>query len=169
VPSRKAAGFTDILANVRHGSRRDAFLFALTQDRGLGHSHADKRKKVTTILGDAELRSWSDAVIARMCDVSPPFVGTMRDKLGIADDGVRRGADGKVKNVKNIGAKPKPKADTGPKPKAAPPTPRRSRTSRAPSRTREVIQTVWSRRRRRRTGTAPRSRSPSSPPSRRRS
>jgi hypothetical protein len=110
VPSRKAAGFTDILANVRRGSRRDAFLFGLTQDRGLGHSHADKRKKVTKILGDAELRSWSDAVIARMCDVSPPFVGKMRGELGIADDGVRRGADGKVKNTKNIGAKPKPKS-----------------------------------------------------------
>jgi len=76
----KAAGFTEIEANIIEGTRRDAILYSVgaNDDHGLRRSNEDKRRSVTILLDDFEWSEWSDSEIARACKVSSVFVNKIR-------------------------------------------------------------------------------------------
>jgi ParB-like chromosome segregation protein Spo0J len=79
----KAAGFTEIEANIIEGTRRDAVLYSVgaNDDHGLRRSNEDKRRSVTILLDDFEWSEWSDSDIARACKVSSVFVNKIRKLL----------------------------------------------------------------------------------------
>jgi N6-adenosine-specific RNA methylase IME4/transposase-like protein len=79
----KRAGKTEIEAEVLHGTRRDAVLFALKANasHGLPFSNADKRRAVTLLLQDGEWQRWSNREIARQCGVDEKTVRTRRRQL----------------------------------------------------------------------------------------
>jgi hypothetical protein len=74
------AGRTHLGAIIRHGSARDAFLYAVHANgrQGVPLSRADKRAAVARLLEDAEWSKLSDREIARRCAVSQPFVSKLR-------------------------------------------------------------------------------------------
>jgi hypothetical protein len=76
----KAAGFTEIEANIIEGTRRDAILYSVgaNDDHGLRRSNEDKLRSVTILLDDFEWSEWSDSEIARACKVSSVFVNKIR-------------------------------------------------------------------------------------------
>jgi hypothetical protein len=76
-------GQTDILADVRQGTRRDAILFSFSANatHGLRRSNEDKRRAVLAMLDDPEWASWSDREIARQCAVSHDFVNRLRPSV----------------------------------------------------------------------------------------
>ncbi len=78
-----AAGHTEILAEVRPGTRRDALLHAVgcNAEHGLRRSNADKRRAVELLLSDPDWAKWSDNKIAQACRVSHHLVGEMRATL----------------------------------------------------------------------------------------
>ena len=78
--ANKKLGIGSILTDVRTGTNRDAWLYSLGANgmHGLRRTNADKRKSVRRALDDFELQEWSNAEIARQCDVSPSLVATMR-------------------------------------------------------------------------------------------
>ncbi|URI08945.1 hypothetical protein MW290_25590 [Aquincola tertiaricarbonis] len=81
-----AAGRAQLLqmdAEVHNGTRRDAVLHSLGANaaHGLRRSNADKRKAVMMVLTDAEWAKWSDREIARRCQVTHPFVASIRASL----------------------------------------------------------------------------------------
>jgi hypothetical protein len=84
VAAARRNGFLEIDAEVRQGTRRDAVLFSVgaNAQHGLRRSQADKRRAVETLLADEEWRQWSNHVIAQRCNVSPPFVGKVREATG---------------------------------------------------------------------------------------
>lgn len=75
---------TEIQADVRPGSRRDACLAAAGANatHGLRRSNADKRRAVVLLLQDEEWSQWSDREIARRCGVSHTFVSNLRAEPG---------------------------------------------------------------------------------------
>jgi hypothetical protein len=77
------AGKASILADVRTGTARDAVLFSFGANgtHGLNRTNADKRKAVTSMLSDSEWAKWSDNAIAKACQVTHPFVGSVRKSL----------------------------------------------------------------------------------------
>ena len=79
----KKVGLTDMPANVREGTQRDAKLYSwgANDKHGLPRSNADKRAIVTAILSDEEGRQWSDNKIAKDFGFSHPFVGNVRRSL----------------------------------------------------------------------------------------
>jgi ElaB/YqjD/DUF883 family membrane-anchored ribosome-binding protein len=79
----KAAGFTEIEANIIEGTRRDAILYSVgaNDDHGLRRSNEDKRRSVSILLDDFEWSEWSDSDIARACKVSSVFVNKIRKLL----------------------------------------------------------------------------------------
>lgn len=78
------AGKAGIKADVMNGTLRDAVLHSLGANalHGLRRTNADKRKAVMTMLEDFEWNTWSDREIARQCNVSGPFVASLRESLG---------------------------------------------------------------------------------------
>lgn len=82
VAAAKVARLTEIAADVRPGSRRDAVLYAMgaNASHGVRRTNADKRRAVTTLLKDAEWAKWSDREIARRCGVSNAFVSGVRQE-----------------------------------------------------------------------------------------
>lgn len=73
------------LLDIRQGTQRDAVLFACGANatHGLKRSNEDKRRAVARLLQDEEWATWADREIARRCNVSAPFVGQMRQELGV--------------------------------------------------------------------------------------
>jgi hypothetical protein len=67
-------------AIVQPGGKRAAILFATgaNGDHGLRRTNADKRRSVSTLLGDEEWGSWSDRKISDHAGVSQPFVSQLR-------------------------------------------------------------------------------------------
>lgn len=106
------AGFTEILARIREGSRRDAVLYSLGANatHGLPRSNEDKRRAARTMLLDPEWSTFSDNVIAQKVNVSQPFVSKLRRELSqnvlSEQPTAREGADGVVRETKNIGKAP---------------------------------------------------------------
>jgi hypothetical protein len=90
-----------IEAEVQRGTQRDALLHALgaNASHGLRRSNADKRRVVETILQDDEWGTWSNRRIAEHCGVSDPFVGKVRDELGLPQPETRVGLDGRERAV----------------------------------------------------------------------
>jgi hypothetical protein len=80
VLAARQAGLTEIAAEVRPGTPRDALLagIAANSTHGLPRTRADKRKAVALLLPDAEWSQWSDREIARHCQVDHMMVGRMR-------------------------------------------------------------------------------------------
>ncbi len=78
-----AAGLADIAADIRHGDRRAALLFAAgaNAEHGLRRTQEDKRQAVLTLLRDPEWRGWSDRAIADRVKVSHPMVARIRRDL----------------------------------------------------------------------------------------
>lgn len=84
VHAARRAGFTNVLAEVRAGTRRDAVLHACgaNRDHGLRRTNADKRRAVETLFSDAEWKVWSDETIAKHCGTSREFVTRLRLQPG---------------------------------------------------------------------------------------
>ena len=70
------AGFTEIQADIREGTERDALLFSTCANaaHGLQPTNADKRKAVTLLILDPEWTEWSDRQIAKHIGVGNKFV-----------------------------------------------------------------------------------------------
>jgi uncharacterized ParB-like nuclease family protein len=73
-------GYETILADVREGGLRDAIQYSLgaNETHGLRRTRADKRRAVETALADPEWAALSDRDIAKLCNVTHPFVGNVR-------------------------------------------------------------------------------------------
>jgi hypothetical protein len=82
----RKAGLSDIAAEVRAGTQRDAVLFGIGANsaHGLPRSNADKRHAVALILADPEWRQWSDREIGRRCQVDGKVVSRMRRSASAA-------------------------------------------------------------------------------------
>lgn len=74
------AGFRDIRVEFTHGTLEDAQDFALGANgtHGLPRNNATKRKQVEAALSMERHAQKSDREIARLCDVSAPFVASVR-------------------------------------------------------------------------------------------
>jgi hypothetical protein len=72
-----------IAAIVRPGTRRDAILHAAgaNANHGQRRTNADKRRAVEALIRDEEWAAWSDREIARVCNVTHPFVAGIRKDL----------------------------------------------------------------------------------------
>ncbi len=80
VAAAQNIGISDIAADVREGSRFDAFTYSLGANRahGLRRTNADKRHSVTLALCEQDLCNSSDHVIADLCGVSNHLVADVR-------------------------------------------------------------------------------------------
>ncbi|MHA0333695.1 hypothetical protein [Sphingomonas aquatilis] len=76
-------GATEIDAEVRQGTLRDAVLFSLAENatHGLRRTNADKRRAIARLFEDPEWTRWSDREIARRLHVDGKTVATMRPKV----------------------------------------------------------------------------------------
>lgn len=107
------AGLTEILADIRPGTFREALLYsaAVNARHGVKRSNWDKRNAVFTLLKDDEWSQWSDRQIARHCVVDNAFVSKLRKELSvdgqqIAERLAQRGGTTYAINTTNIGARP---------------------------------------------------------------
>jgi hypothetical protein len=104
-------GLSDILAEVRPGTRRDAILHSVgaNNEHGLPRTNADKRRAVLTLLRDEEWVKSYDTDLAKLAHVSSNFVGVVRRELEEAGDihpmNVRQGANGKTRDTSKFGRK----------------------------------------------------------------
>ena len=99
VLAARRARLSDIAADVRPGTLRDALLYSISANgaHGLPRTNADKRKAVALLLADNDWSRWSDREIARHCLVDHKVVGRMRRTAcgaqpQITERKVRRGA-----------------------------------------------------------------------------
>lgn len=99
--SHVQAGLTEIEAEVKNGTLRDAILYSLSANdsHGLRRTNADKRKSVMTLLEDEEWKQWSSSDIARACKVSHVFVIKLRK--GDKPEVVKVSRNGKVEERKS--------------------------------------------------------------------
>jgi hypothetical protein len=98
VLAARRAGLTEIAADVRPGTARDALLHSVSANsaHSLPRTNADKRRAVALLLADSEWSQWSDREIGRHCQIDHKVVGTMRrrasgEKPQIEKRKVRRG------------------------------------------------------------------------------
>jgi hypothetical protein len=104
----KRAGRSEIEAELRQGTQRDAILYAVgCNDRhGLRRTNADKAHAVRLLLSDPEWRERSDRWVAEACHVSDHFVANVRASMGSGSTAhtrssdARRGKDGKRRRTK---------------------------------------------------------------------
>lgn len=112
--AHKRAEKASIDCEVVNGTIRDAILFAVSVNskHGMRRTWGDKRKSVMTLLEDFLWNQWSNAEIARHCDVSAPFVANLRNLMDKPQgDTVKyKTASGEVKEkAKAPGRKAEPK------------------------------------------------------------
>jgi hypothetical protein len=100
VLAARKAGLSEIAANVRPGTPRDAVLFGIS-GHGLPRTNADKLQAVSLLLADPECGQWSDREIGRRCRLDHKVVSRMRRSLSGAKPHMRlspaaegRGIDG---------------------------------------------------------------------------
>jgi len=76
----EAAQLTEIEADIRPGTQREAMLYAVgaNAEHGLRRTNADKRRAVFVLLQDKEWSTWSDHDIARKTHTTQPFVSKLR-------------------------------------------------------------------------------------------
>ena len=103
---------SEIVVDVREGSRKDALLFAAgaNASHGLNRSQADRRASVTKLLSEPAWAKRTDAWIAKAAAVSAPTVAKLRGTLNISSDEPRETADGRTMDTSKIGSR-KPAAD----------------------------------------------------------
>ena len=96
------AGFSEIEAEIREGSLRDAILFAISANvkHGLYRSRADKRHAVLMALQDEELKKLSHKAVADKCAVNEKLVRTIRKEFMKAAKPDSDQCTPKVKSVK---------------------------------------------------------------------
>jgi hypothetical protein len=89
VAAARQANLTELEADVRPGTKRDAILFAFGANaiHGLPLSNADKHLVVGRLLHDPDWVQWSDRAIAKHCGVSPPLCWS--DAQGVALGGAK--------------------------------------------------------------------------------
>lgn len=116
IGASKKAGFTEIDAEIKQGTRRDAILYSVGANttHGLRRTNADKRRAVTLLLEDNEWKKWSDRKIAEKCGVGNRMVSDMRRSL-CPDHSektytTKHGTTATM-NTANIGRKPEPVPD----------------------------------------------------------
>ena len=104
--AHKRAGYKDIEANVKTGTKRDAFIACLPANskHGKQRTPEETRYSVRMALEDWELGEKSDAEIAVHCDTSPMTVGRVRKALGL-EKAVRVNKKGQKVDVTKIGRK----------------------------------------------------------------
>jgi hypothetical protein len=128
VLAARAAGLTELPADVRPGTPRDALLYSVSSNAGHGmpRTNADKRKAVALLLADAEWGRWSDHELARRCHVSQAFVTKLRK--GLSDNGyqigprkVQRGGTTYAMRVRTRSGPPAPPEQVETTPEPAPP------------------------------------------------
>jgi hypothetical protein len=93
--SHVRVGNTEVDADIRQGTQRDALMFSLAANatHGLPRTNVDKRKAVTIALDDPVWSKLSDREIAKLCGVGHAFVSNMRkEPLSTVDKGARRKA-----------------------------------------------------------------------------
>ncbi|HTU62566.1 MAG TPA: hypothetical protein VMF89_29095, partial [Polyangiales bacterium] len=83
VAAREALGFTNVLAEIRQGTREDALWHGLTanQTHGLRRTNDDKHRCVVKALSHARGRTLSDRQIASHCGVHHYTVSRIRQQL----------------------------------------------------------------------------------------
>ena len=81
--AHKRAGRDRVIADIKDGSHRDAFLHALSANatHGLRRSQSDKRRAVQMALEDDEIGRQTNREIAKLCKVSHTFVNSTRESL----------------------------------------------------------------------------------------
>jgi uncharacterized small protein (DUF1192 family) len=79
----KSNATKEIDADVKEGTQRDAQLysFGANDDHGLRRTVEEKKRVVLRMLDDFEWSELKDREIARICNVSHPFVGKLREGL----------------------------------------------------------------------------------------
>jgi hypothetical protein len=79
----KANATKEVESDVKEGTQRDAQLysFGANDDHGLRRTVDEKKRVVLRMLDDFEWSELSDREIARICNVSHPFVGKLREGL----------------------------------------------------------------------------------------
>lgn len=119
VSSLQEMRLSSISTKVYKGGRREAFLFSASANltHGKPASRADRRHAALALLRDPEWTLWSDREIARRTGIrSHSTVSRYREELvstgEISQSSARIGADGRVINVENIGAKTEGATDT---------------------------------------------------------
>lgn len=93
---------TDIEADIRQGTQRDAILHSVGVNaaHGLRRTAEDKRRAVMRLLEDEEWRAWSDRAIAEKCSVSDKTVAALRRETAAEFPHLnRKGRDGKTYTV----------------------------------------------------------------------
>ena len=84
VTAAKNAGMTEIEADVRSGSKKEALLYSVSanEEHGLPRSHADKRKAIMSLLADPDLGQYSDREIGRFVgSTTRPYRSTAENFL----------------------------------------------------------------------------------------
>ena len=92
--ANEKVGNTEIDADVRQGTQRDALMFSLAENatHGLSRTNADKRKAVTIALADPEWSKLSAREIGRLTAVSHDFVARVKRELSSDDSDAKRTA-----------------------------------------------------------------------------
>lgn len=111
VRAAKAIGRTEIEAEIRDGTARDAVLHGAGANarHGLRRTQADKRRAVETLLRDQEWADWSDRKIAKAANCDHKTVGKIRRELL----GGEIPTPGAVTDEGRVGKPPTAKADVG--------------------------------------------------------
>ncbi len=83
VKAAEQIGLTDIAADVRQGTLRDAILFSVGANalHGMRRTNADKRRAVMTLLQDDEWAQWPQTKIAAACAVTQQYVSQLAAQL----------------------------------------------------------------------------------------
>jgi hypothetical protein len=83
VEANRKVEHTEIMAEIRAGTSRDAILHAVGSNavHGLRRTQADKRRAVERLLKDPEWTRWSDRKIAKAARVDHKTVGSIRREM----------------------------------------------------------------------------------------
>ena len=100
IEAAKRAGRKSMSVRIRHGTRRDALIFAIEANRAHGLRFCNKDKRRAVELALREVADCTDGAIAEMVGVSQPFVSKLRGQLiTVMSSGTRTGRDGKKRHV----------------------------------------------------------------------
>lgn len=88
VSAAKQAGLSELAADIRQGTRRDAILYSVgaNAENGKRRTNGDKHRAVKTLLQDEEWQTWSNEKIAKTCRVNPHMVAEIKLTLNIQSD-----------------------------------------------------------------------------------
>ena len=83
--AHRSGKFSEIPADIKPGTRRDAILFAAgaNASHGLRRTDGDKRRAVESLVRDDEWGKWSNREIARRCNVAESYVRKLKIEWGI--------------------------------------------------------------------------------------